>query len=768
VKINLSTESIARASARRPWLTILSWVGILLIAGFLAATLLSGALTTQMTSSNKPESAQADALIAARLGAKTGENEMVIVRSDTLTVDDPAYRTYVEGMYTNIIALGPSVVLGGADYYITNDPSLVSADRHTTLLALMMPDQGEKVVDQIYNVTDAAIPTGFEVFHTGDASFNKDTTALAESTMKTGESVGIIVALVVLAIVFGALAAAFMPIALGIVAIVGAIGLTALVGQFMDLTFTVTNMISMMGLAVGIDYSLFILTRFREERQKGLAKLDAIAATGATANKAVLFSGITVMLALAGLVIFPLSIFKTMGIGAILVVFCAIAASLTLLPALMCLLGDKVNSLRIPFIMKKNPAPEDANKGMWAWTTRIVTRKPWISVAVTVLVLAAAIVPYFSKNTGMSGLSGLPDYLTAKQGYMVLEKEFGYGSDYPATIVLDGDINSPATQAAVTALEAKINSDTAFAGSMMIPYADKNLAVVYARIAGDPMAKGAMDAVSRLRSDYIPATMSAAPVTALVTGQTAGILDFNLTTNTYTPIIFGFVLSLSFVVLTLAFRSIVIPLTAIVMNLLSVGASYGLLVLVFQKGIGARLLGFQRVDVIESWLPLFLFAILFGLSMDYQVFLLSRIRERYNHTGDNAESVAYGLRSTGKLITGAALIMVAVFGGFALGDMVMFQQMGFGLAVAVLLDATLVRSILVPATMEILGKANWYLPRWLNWIPKVGFGEGETVSAPAPREPAIKVPGGLVLQPVPVLVDEPIIRIVKKDGTEID
>ncbi len=768
MKFNLGTESIARASARRPWLTVLSWVGILLVAGFLSATLLGKSLTTEMSSSNKPESTLAQEIIDTRLGASSGENEMVIVRSDALTVDDPAYKSYVEGMYASIMALGPEVVTGGVSYYMTGDPSMVSADRHSTLLMLKMPDEGEKVVEQIYSVTDASIPAGFEVFHTGDASFNNDTMALAEDTMKTGESVGIMVALVVLAAVFGALAAALLPISLGIVAILGALGLTALIGQMMDLTFTVTNMISMMGLAVGIDYSLFILTRFREERQKGLAKLDAIAATGATANKAVLFSGITVILALAGLTIFPLSIFKTMGIGAMVVVFCAIAASLTLLPALMSLFGDKVNALRIPFIMKKNPQSEDSNKGVWAWTTRVVTRRPWISVVVTVAVLAAAILPYFGKNTGMSGLAGLPDSLPAKQGYLVLEKEFGFGSDTPAVIVLDGNVTDAATQAGLQSLQAAIQADSNFAGSMVASYPDKNLAVVYARIAGDPMGKAAMDAVAKLRSDYIPAALGAAPVTALVTGQTAGILDFNATTSTYTPVIFGFVLSLSFVVLMLAFRSIVIPLTAIIMNLLSVGASYGLLVLVFQKGIGAKLLGFQQVDVIESWLPLFLFAILFGLSMDYHVFLLSRIRERYNHTGDNAGSVAYGLHSTGKLITGAALIMVAVFGGFALGDMVMFQQMGFGLATAVLLDATLVRSVLVPATMEILGNANWYLPRWLNWLPQVGFGEGETSSSPAPRERGWQAPG-LIPQPVPVRIDEGIpVRVIRKDKTTLN
>jgi RND superfamily putative drug exporter len=249
-----------------------------------------------------------------------------------------------------------------------------------------------------------------------------------------------------------------------------------------------------------------------------------------------------------------------------------------------------------------------------------------------------------------------------------------------------------------------------------------------------------MDAVARLRADYIPAAFDGVPANALVTGETAEIADFNQTTDTYTPIVFVFVLGLSFVLLTVAFRSVVVPVTSIIMNLLSVGAAYGLVVLVFQKGVGADLLGFQQIDTVGTWLPLFLFSILFGLSMDYHVFLLSRIRERYDQTGDNDDAVAFGLRSTGRLITGAALIMVAVFGGFALGDLVMMQQFGFGLAVAVFMDATIVRSVLVPSVMKILGDHNWYFPAWLEWIPKVGLGEGghEEVR-PAPR-PSLGLP----------------------------
>jgi RND superfamily putative drug exporter len=268
-----------------------------------------------------------------------------------------------------------------------------------------------------------------------------------------------------------------------------------------------------------------------------------------------------------------------------------------------------------------------------------------------------------------------------------------------------------------------------------------------------------MDSVTRIRTDYIPATFTDTTAKAMVTGESAFMVDYNTITNSYTPIIFIFVLALSFVVLMLAFRSIVIPATAIIMNLLSVGAAYGLIVLVFQKGIGAGILGFTQVAFIETWLPLFLFAVLFGLSMDYQVFLLSRVREHYLKHGDNTAAVGFGLRSTGRLITGAALIMVAVFGGFALGDMVMMQQMGFGLAIAVLIDSTLVRCVLVPATMKLLGKANWYLPKWLEWLPKIGLGEdAEDNRSPELPQP-VRPRGKLVLNPVPVVVDENILPV---------
>jgi putative drug exporter of the RND superfamily len=759
MKFSLGTEGLARACAKRPWLTIGIWAGVLAVAVVLISTLLGGALTNENKMTNLPESAQASQIMEQRLGKTDNLDENVIIAAKNITVDDPLFKAQVEELYADMAALGPQVFVGGATYYSTNNPVLVSADRHSTMIAYQMPKDGDKHIEAVYSLCDRIAKGGvFQVYNTGNASFNHDANALAENTMKTGESVGIAVALVVLALVFGAVVAATLPVILGIVAIVAAMGLSALVGQAMDLSFTITNLITMMGLAVGIDYSLFILTRFREERRKGLNKLDAIGKTGATATRAVLFSGVTVLLALTSLVVFPLMIFQSMGIGSILVVATTLLATLTLLPAVLSLFGDRVNALRIPFLRSSSGENGNDQRGFWATTTRLVTRQPVVSIVLVIVVMGCAIIPFFSKQSGMSGISGLPDSLRAKQGFNYMVNEFHLGMDSPAIVVIDGDSRSAAAQTAIAGLQEKIATNPAFSGSQVASYPDKNLTVIYAGLQGDPLKHSAMNAVSELRSRDISEAFAGSGLKPLVTGQTAFIVDFNQVTDDYTPWVFAAVLTLSFLILMVAFRSIVIPFSAILMNMLSVGAAYGLMVLVFQKGVGASLFGFQQVDAIETWLPIFLFALLFGLSMDYHVFLLSRIREKYQQNGNNSEAVSFGLRSTGQLITGAALIMVAVFGGFALGDMVMFQQMGFGLAVAVLLDATLIRTILVPATMKLLGKANWYLPRWLNWIPNISLGENSTQKAPEqPRRPAM-MPGqamGIpVAIPVAVRIDE--------------
>ena len=364
--------------------------------------------------------------------------------------------------------------------------------------------------------------------------------------------------------------------------------------------------------------------------------------------------------------------------------------------------------------------------------------RPVVSLVVAggFLVLLASL--YFSIDLGSAGVDTLPASMESRRGFEVLQAEFPGVSTEPVEVVVAGDAGSPAVVQGIERLRNILTTDPAFVGegtTMVSPAGD--LTVLSLVVLGEPNGGEAQSAVRALRSDHLPAAFAGTGLVVgtdvLTTGQTSFIIDYLDTINAATPWVFLFVLGLSFVLLLVVFRSVVVPLKAILMNLLSVGAAYGLMVAVFQKGWGADLLGLQRVDFVEAWVPLFLFAVLFGTSMDYHVFLLSRIRERFDQTGDNRESVAFGLRRTGGIITGAALIMVAVFGGFAAGDLVMFQQLGFGLAVAVLLDATVVRCVLVPAAMRLLGDANWWFPRWLQWLPDLRVEGGEAVDDPARR-----------------------------------
>lgn len=730
MKAIFSTAGLARASAIHPWRTVGAWAAVLATSILLVFFLLGDALSTETSFSNNPESQRASNLLDSRLG-DSGDtiHETVIVRSDTLTVDDPAFRQSVETLYGALLALGSETVDSGATYYLTGDESLVSADRRTTLIPLVIPEAARSEIGSVHQIVDTVNGGGaFQVLITGEATLEEETTKIAERDLAIGEGIGISAALVVLALVIGSVAAAFLPILLAVIAIVIALGATAVLGQAVDLPFFITNMITMMGLAVGIDYSLFIVARYREERAKGLGKIDAIAVSGRTAGRTVLVSGITVGVALVGLLITPDSSTKAIGAGALLVVFAAVVASMTLLPAMLSILGNKVDSLRIPLPHRKRSATTETPGGFWNRTTGLVMRRPVVSLLLAVGLLLAAASNYLVLNQGEVGISSLPDNVQSKAAFTVLQQEFGYGQDLPAVIVIDGQAGLPSVQAAVERLQSTLASDPAFVSSSSEVHLDANLTIVRGLLAGDPSSPEAMAAVERLRANYIPRAFAGVPVRAMVTGETARFVDQLDANETYTPIVIIFVLGVSFLLLTVALRSIVIPIKAILMNLLSVAASYGLLVLVFQKGVGADLLGFQQVDAIQTGLPLFLFAVLFGLSMDYHVFLLSRIRERFLESGDNSEAVAHGLRSTGRLITGAALIMVAVFGGFAAGDLVAMQQFGFGLAVAVLLDATIVRTILVPASMRLLGKWNWYLPNVLSWLPKL------TIEAPAPAD----------------------------------
>jgi RND superfamily putative drug exporter len=365
-------------------------------------------------------------------------------------------------------------------------------------------------------------------------------------------------------------------------------------------------------------------------------------------------------------------------------------------------------------------------------------KRPLVSLVAATALLLAFTVPVLAIDTGFSGLSTLPDRFPSKQGFDALNRDFpGAGVD-PALIVVEGDASSEPVRSAIAKLEASLADQDAFGSSTREESEGGDVVVLSVPVAGDADGPEATSAIRHLRADLIPQAFGDLDTTVLVGGTTAEDVDYFDIVGNWLPIVLAFVLGLSFILLTVAFRSIVIPAVAIALNLLSVGAAYGLLVLVFQKGVGNEIFGFQQVETIEAWVPLFLFSVLFGLSMDYQVFLLSRIKERYAQTGDTAGSVAFGVGSTARLITGAALIIIAVFSGFAAGDLVMFQQMGFGVAVALLVDATIVRCVLVPASMKLLGEHNWYLPSWLHWIPEVhveGQSSGELPSPTARPSP---------------------------------
>ncbi|MEX0682826.1 MAG: MMPL family transporter [Dehalococcoidia bacterium] len=736
MRLDLSTESFAAASARHPWTVIGIWIGIFAVAIFLIATLLSDALTTEIALTNNPESQRADDILEAWRG-EDHDDEIIIVQSADLTVDDPAFQSHVEAIYNDLSALPDDVIIGGANFYQSGDETLVSADRHTTIMPFQMAGDeldADDHIEDVRNVVDDANADGFQVHVAGGASINFDIQHQAEKDLQTGEAIGVPIALLVLLLVFGALTAAFIPLVLGIFSIVVAVGLTALFGQGFQFSFFVVNVITMMGLAVGIDYSLFIVSRYREERITGIEKIEAIRAAGATASRAVFFSGMTVVFALFGMLLVPSTIFRSLGAGAIIVVIVSVLVSLTLLPAILGLLGDRVNSLRVPFVGRSlDKVDHERTGGFWDRISRTVMRYPVVSLIVGSAIMLALAVPYLDINPGSAGVSTLPRSTHSYEAFTLLREEFNFGLISPTEIVIhDGDITRPDVDAGIDRLSERLAEDPLFGPPTFEASPDSSTGLLSVNVNADPNSDEAVDAVRNLRDELIPEAFSGVDAEVLVTGVTAGSIDYYDTTSDYTPVVIIFVLALSFVLLTIVFRSIVVPLKAIVMNLLSVGAAYGALVLVFQKGVGNELFGFQQVDVIEAWVPLWTFSILFGLSMDYHVFLLSRIRERFNRTHDNRESVAFGLRSTAGIITGAALIMASVFMGIALGELVMFQQMGFGLAVAVMLDATIVRSVIVPAAMELLGDRNWYLPPVLRWLPELRT-EGPAREVPEAR-----------------------------------
>lgn len=767
------TGRISAASARHPWPVIAVWViATIVLMGVSGAV--GGVFTTDISFTSQPESQTAREILKEWQGEPLFES--LVISSDKYPVQSPEFKKFVTDITaalrqhpdkidpkqtSNVFEL--AAVQPGAEH------ALISTDGHTTLVNARVLGDVDTAIESVATLDEAILPfrdnKDFTILRGGFISANDAFTKASEVDLKSEQYV-LPIALVVLIVVFGALVAALAPMVIGAVAIMLTIATVTLISQISPLSIFVTNIVTMIGLAVGIDYALFTIARYREQRHAGFDVMQSITIAGDTASRAVVFSGATVVIALTGLILVPNTIFRAFGIGASIVVVFAVLATLTLLPAALRLLNDRIEAIHpaqwqrlaalataagvifvpgpgrgilaiatfvilfVPTLLnvirgRRSTAPlslgpDEGGAGFWAGTARFVMKNALLMAIGSTTLLVALAIPYTRIHLGASGPSALPEAYEVKQAFEVLNEKFVPGFLAPTDIVIQAaDVNASAIQVGMVNFQQQVAQDPEIRLSRPPVISDDGtLAAMSVALQGDLASSQAQDQVRRLRNDIIPASgLTQAGAKVYVGGTTAINMDLFDQVHEYTPIVFAYVLGLSFILLMLVFRSIVVPIKSIIMNLLSVGAAYGVLIAVFQWGWAPGFMGFGKVDAIEAWLPLMMFTILFGLSMDYHVFLISRIRERYDETHQNTESVAFGLRSTANIITGAAAIMVAVFGGFALGDLVMFQQMGLGLAVAVFLDATIVRTVLVPATMRLLGHANWYLPPWLHWLP---------------------------------------------------
>ena len=723
------TGRLAAASARRPRQTLIAW-GLLVLASLgLAATCLHG-LTSTSEVVGATQSSQAEALYDRATGGDAGRQptDVIVVSSKTATASSADFRSVVAGLEARLRS-DPGLSEVRAD--LGPRSPLVSAGGHAALIELRAATDSD--IKPVVAAVQAANGTGgFAVAVTGDHTVGNDFTMLSSSDLRHGEiDFGLPISIVVLLLVFGAVVAGLMPFLMALVSITVGLGIATILAQEFSFSVFIVNMMTGMGLALGIDYSLFVISRFREERARGLDKDAAIAMTGATASRAVLFSGTTFVIALLGLFLVPTNVLRSLAAGAVIVGVVSAAAALTLLPAMLSLLGDRINALRIPFVGSHLGRAGAAEGRIWRSVITAVLRRPLVSLVLAAGLMVLAAVPVLGLHIGQSGVATLPDNLPAKQGYIAVAHYFPGQDPDPVEIVTAG--GGPADRADLTRLQAALAASPRFGPGQIQASPDGSVLALTVPIAGDAVSSSDVAAVDNLRQQLIPAAFAGSATKVYVGGKTAETADYFHAVGGPTPYVLVFVLGLSFLLLMLAFRSLVVAALSIVLNLLSVGAAYGLLTLVFLHGIGASWFGFQRVTAIDAWVPLFLFSVLFALSMDYQVFLMSRIKERYDQTGSTREAAIGGVAATARIITGAALIIIAVFSGFARGQLVMFQEMGFGIAVALFLDATLIRLVVLPSALTLLGRRSWYLPSWLQWLPHLGIEAPGSRPALSPR-----------------------------------
>ncbi|HYH28475.1 MAG TPA: MMPL family transporter [Actinomycetota bacterium] len=741
-------------SYRRRWWVIAAWVVLFALAvpllGKLGERLSQGGFEVPGS-----ESQRVDEAIERDFSGQFRFSDLLVMHSSDIRADDPAFRDAFERVSEALE--GHEGVREVLDPYTATQGESISSDGHTLTTQVGLSGTQDSVLRDAEElnelVVEASRGTEIETYLTGDAPFYAEFSSTTQHDLERAERVALPISLLILVLAFGSLVAAGLPIVLALLSLVVTFGVISLIAAQTTVSIFTQNVASMIGIGVGIDYSLFILTRYREELAAGRDVSDAVASATETSGKAVFVSGLTVVVALSGILLVDIAAMRSMGLGAMVAVAAAMLAALTLLPALLGLVGRRVDRLAIRRRKAKDPA-----SGWWHRWAMTVMRRPWLALLGSMVVIGLLAYPALHLRLGSSGPDILPEDAPPRLGLRLAADAFGEGQVAPVQVVVTDPrgVTSPAAFDDIARAVEEIERDPevvrVISIANLVPGAPPEQALGFLgspqgrQAAGRFLATNGDSTLIAVVADHGPQTEESdrfverirkkmpalfpSPARADVGGSPGLNVDINRELESRIVPVVGLVLVLSFLLLLLFFRSVLLPLKAILMNTGSVLAAYGLLVFVFQDGHLEGPLGFVSNGHIESFIPLFLFCILFGLSMDYEVFLLARIREEYLRTGDNTEAVGWGLEHTARIITSAAAIMVTVFGAFAFASLIPIKAMGFGLAVAVLLDATLIRVILVPATMRLMGRWNWWLPKWLDRIlPNVSL-EGAPAGAP--------------------------------------
>jgi uncharacterized membrane protein YdfJ with MMPL/SSD domain len=707
-------------SARHRKLAIGGWLAFV-IGAFVIGNLVGTRTLKDADTGNGSSRVADEAIDRADFPKRADENVLVQARGTERPELAPAVHDVIRRLN------GTPHVTHVADPYKARGQ--ISKDGRSALVTFSIPgsdDQTKDRVDASLAATAAAqrAHPRLRIEQFGDASANKALEKALGNDFRRAETLSLPITLLILVVAFGALVAAGVPLLLALTAVIGTLGLIGPLSQVFPMDESISSVVLLIGLAVGIDYSMFYVRRKMEERDAGRSSEAALEFAAATSGRAVLVSGVTVLIAMAGMFFAGNAVFSSFAVGTMLVVAVAMLGSITVLPAVLSKLGDRVEKARVPFVGRLRHRNHGESR-VWGWILDRVLARPALSATLAAAALIALALPALNLHTTNPSVAGLPRSIPIMKTYDRIQAAFP-GGPLPAQVVVQAqDVTTPAVRHGIRQMTDRALATHQLNGPVSTHVSpDRHVAVVSIAMQGDGTDKASEAALGTLRETVIPQTIAKVDgVKADVTGMTAGSKDFNDALQSHLPFVFAFVLGLAFVLLLVTFRSIVVPLKAIVLNLLSVGAAYGVLTYVFQYGHFQHLLGFKPVGGITSWLPLFLFVILFGLSMDYHVFIISRIREGVDGGMRTDQAVRHGIKSTAGVVTSAAVVMVAVFAIFGSLRMVEFKQMGVGLAVAVLLDATLVRAVLLPAAMTLLGERNWYLPRALHWLPRLNAPE---------------------------------------------